>query len=76
MRLSMLVRYSYCIAVVGLSLLAAPALAVSVEDLPTPKPNGWVNDTVDLLSPATEAEINRHNAVSVQSRQRCTASVK
>ncbi len=59
MRLSMLVRYSYCIAVVGLSLLAAPVLAVSVEDLPTPKPNGWVNDTVDLLSPATEAEINR-----------------
>ena len=50
-------------AVVGLSLmLAAPALAVPVETVTTPKPNGWVNDTVDLLSSATKAEINRQVA--------------
>lgn len=36
------------------------ALAVTVQDIPNPRRmNSWVADTADLLTPQTEAEINR-----------------
>jgi len=39
---------------------SAIALAVSVQDIPNPRRmNSWVADTADLLTPQTEAEINR-----------------
>lgn len=42
-------------------LLAAPALAVSVEDVPNPREqNGWVSDTIDILEPGDEKWLNYH----------------
>jgi uncharacterized protein len=47
------------IAVLFTALLSAPALGVSVEDVPNPRhSNVWVSDTIDVLDSASELLIN------------------
>ena len=33
--------------------------AITVQDIPGLRPNSWVNDSINILSPKTETEINR-----------------
>ncbi|QDG49498.1 TPM domain-containing protein [Persicimonas caeni] len=43
-----------------IALLAAPAVAMSVEDVPNPRnANSWVSDTVDIIDADQEAHINQ-----------------
>lgn len=45
----------------GVISFASPSLALTIQEVPNPRQvnNGWVTDMADVLSPATELEINR-----------------
>lgn len=47
------------IAACALLALTVPAGAVTVRDIPTPRPNGWVVDLTGTLPPAAIGELNR-----------------
>ncbi len=52
-----------CAGFLSLAVISfpSPSLAVSVEQVPNPRQDngGWVTDMADVLSPSTEAELNR-----------------
>jgi uncharacterized protein len=45
----------------AIAIVPAPSLAVSLDSVPNPREvgNGWVSDRANVLSPTTEAQINR-----------------
>jgi uncharacterized protein len=47
------------IAACALLALTVPAAAVTVRDIPTPRPNGWVVDLAGTLPPTAIGELNR-----------------
>jgi uncharacterized protein len=44
------------LAIAGFCL---PSKAITVKEVPDPKPNGWVTDTINIINPKTEAKINQ-----------------
>ncbi|MFB2971461.1 YgcG family protein [Aerosakkonema sp. BLCC-F183] len=55
------IHQTLCVGFLSLAIASfpIPSKAITVQEVPGPRPNGWVTDTIDILSPATEAEINR-----------------
>lgn len=55
------IHKSLYISVVSLAIagFCLPGKAITVEEVPDPKPNGWVTDTINIINPKTEAKINQ-----------------
>jgi len=53
----------FCVGFVSIAVISTPSatVAVPVEQVPNPRQanGGWVTDMADILSPATEAELNQ-----------------
>lgn len=51
--------FAHCFLIAGLVLSALPACAVTVEQIPSPRPSGWTVDLTRTLPAATVAELDR-----------------
>ncbi|MCY7274240.1 MAG: TPM domain-containing protein [Phormidesmis sp. CAN_BIN44] len=56
-----LLAFAGRVALISAVIVMSPVIttAVTVRDVPASRPHSWVTDSINILSPQTEAEINR-----------------
>jgi len=56
-----LLAFAVRVALISAVVVMSPVIttAVTVQDVPALRPDSWVTDSINILSPQTEAEINR-----------------
>jgi len=56
-----LLAFAVRVALISAVIVMSPVIttAVPVQDVPALRPHSWVTDSINILSPQTEAEINR-----------------
>ncbi|MCY7274637.1 MAG: TPM domain-containing protein [Phormidesmis sp. CAN_BIN44] len=56
-----LIAFAVRVALISAVIVISPGTtsAITVQDVPASRPHSWVTDSINILSPQTEAEINR-----------------